>query len=42
MNIPITRPLVGNEEIDEISNVIHSEWLTQGEAVKIFEEKKLI
>ena len=36
--IPITRPLVGDEEVAAAAAVIRSGWLTQGERVQEFEQ----
>ena len=35
--IPLTRPFTGTEEIELLSQVIESGWLTQGERVAEFE-----
>ena len=37
MNIPITKPLLGEEEVEAVSKVIRSGWLAQGKKVAAFE-----
>ena len=37
--IPITKPLLGEDEIKEVDRVINSGWVTQGPEVKAFEKE---
>jgi dTDP-4-amino-4,6-dideoxygalactose transaminase len=39
MNIPITRPIIGEEEIEAVTQVIKSGWVSQGPKVAEFEER---
>ena len=39
MNIPITRPFIGREELEAVQRPLESGWLVQGPYVKEFEEK---
>lgn len=39
MNFPITKPLIGNEEIEAVTSVLRSGWVTQGPKVEEFEFK---
>src|ERR1700741_2122831 len=38
MNIPITKPYIGEEEIEGASEAIRSGWVSQGPRVKEFED----
>jgi dTDP-4-amino-4,6-dideoxygalactose transaminase len=37
--LPFTRPMIGQEEIDEIIDSIHSGWITTGPKAARFEEE---
>ena len=37
MKIPLTRPLIGEEELERVAGVLRSGWLTQGPRVGEFE-----
>lgn len=37
--IKLIEPVVGDEEIRNVSKVLHSSWLTEGQQTKEFEEK---
>ena len=37
--LPFTRPMVGEEEIAEMIDTIHSGWITTGPKSAAFEEK---
>jgi len=39
MNVPLTRPVTGHEEIDLLREVVESGWLTQGNRVTEFEKR---
>ena len=39
MRIPITKPYIGKKEINQISKVIQSGWVTQGPEVEAFENE---
>ena len=37
MKVPLTRPLIGEEELERVADVLRSGWLTQGPRVGEFE-----
>jgi len=37
--LPISRPSIGQEEIDEVAKVLRSGWLTTGPKVREFEAR---
>jgi len=37
--IKLIEPVVGEEEIRNVSKVLHSGWLTEGQQIKEFEER---
>ena len=39
INLPITKPVLGDEEIEQVSRVIKSGWVTQGPEVAAFENE---
>ena len=39
INLPITKPVLGDEEIEQVSRVIKSGWVTQGPEVEAFENE---
>ena len=39
MWIPIAKPLIGEEEVESVAEVLRSGWLTQGAQVEAFEHE---
>jgi perosamine synthetase len=39
VRVPITKPVIGEEEIQSVSSVLHSGWITQGSQVAEFERE---
>ena len=39
INLPITKPVLGDEEIKQVRRVIKSGWVTQGPEVEAFENE---